>query len=90
MGLPDPHRPLRADHRFIKRLLSVVLAGKVEDVPEEYDLISWVFLRAGGSWEGVFHGAPLDIQKLKKVIKVAYEKGYLTKKYNWGKKKKKK
>jgi len=87
VGLPDPRRPLRADHRYIQKLLSVVLGGKVEDVPEEYDRISKVFVKAGGSWAGIFHGSPLHVQKLKKVIKIAYDKGHLTKKYQWGRRK---
>jgi len=80
----DPRSPVRADHRFIKKLTVSTLEGKVEYVPEEFSLISDVFVRAGGSWERVFKGSPTDIRKLKKVLKAAYEKGQMTKKHKWG------
>ena len=84
MGGTSPKVPLRADHRFIKRLIKSTLEGKVEEIPGEYDRIAWVFGRAGGSWERLFLGSPFDIEKLKKVIKTAFDKGYLTKKHKWG------
>ncbi len=80
----DPRSPVRADHRFIKKLTVSTLEGKVEYVPEEFDLISEVFIQAGGSWQRVFLGSPDDIQKLKKVMKAAFEKGRMTKKHKWG------
>jgi DNA repair ATPase RecN len=75
--------PLRADHRFIEKLMHSILAGKVEHVPEEFDLISLVFQKAGGSWRRVFQGSPADISLLKKVMKRAFALNRLTKKYNW-------
>lgn len=80
----NPRSPVRADHRFIKKLVSLTLEGKVECVPEEFDLIAKVFERAGGSWVRIFRGSPEDIQKLKKVIKAAHKKGLMTKKHKWG------
>lgn len=83
MGSMNPKVPVRADHRFIQKYITVVLGGKVENVPEEFSLVSKVFIKAGGSWEKVFMGSPEDVELLKKVLKTAYEKGYLTKKYKW-------
>lgn len=80
----DPRSPIRADHRFIKKLTASTLEGKVEYVPEEFSLISRVFVQAGGSWQRIFSGSPADIRKLKKVLKAAYKKGLMTKKYKWG------
>ena len=80
----DPRSPIRADHRFIKKLVISTLEGKIEYVPEEFDLISRVFVQAGGSWERVFKGSPQDIRKLKKVLKTAFKKGFMTKKHKWG------
>lgn len=80
----DPRSPVRADHRFIKKLTVSTLEGKIEYVPEEFDLISEVFAKAGGSWHRIFMGSPMDIRKLKKVLKAAYKKGFMTKKYKWG------
>ena len=84
MAESNPKAPLRADHRFIKRLIGVVLEGKVEQVPEEYDRVARVFRKAGGSWQRLFRGSPEEINRLKKVLDVAYDKGYMTKKHKWG------
>lgn len=76
--------PLRSDYRFLRRLVSSILGGKVEEVPEEFDMMIRVFARAGGSWERIFKGSPRDIALLKDIVKVAYRKGHLTKKHQWG------
>ena len=60
-----------------------MLGGKVEQVPEEFDLISRVFREAGGSWAGIFNGAPKDMSLLKEVIKMAFKKQMLTVKRDW-------
>jgi len=83
MGTMDPRTPIRADHRFIYKYVSSLLGGKIELVPDEFSSISDVFLKAGGSWEKIFHGSMADIVLLKKVIKTAYDEGYLTKKHKW-------
>ena len=83
MGVADPKTPTRADHRFIKRLLSTTLEGKVVEQPDEFDRISRVFSKAGGSWERIFHGSVRDTVLLRQIIKLAYKKGYLTKKGKW-------
>jgi hypothetical protein len=82
MGL-SPGSPLRADHRFIKQLLTTILGGKVEHVPAEFDLLSEVFIKAGGSWESIFRGSPEGLDLLKKVIDVAFKNNRLTKKHRW-------
>lgn len=84
MAGPDPRKPLRADHRLIKKLCASLLGGKVEAVPEEFNQIASAFRRYGGSWVRLFQGSPKDMDKLKKVIKAAYKKGILTKHYTWG------
>jgi len=80
----NPRSPVKANHRFMQKMMSVVLSGKVEHVPAEFDLISQVFKKAGGSWEKLFHGSPQEFSLLRKVMKVALDKGYLTKKQQWG------
>lgn len=84
MPVPSPKTPLRADHRFIKQLVESVLGGKFEQVPSEFEVVSRVFSRRGGSWTAVFDGSPKDIHLLKQVLKVAAKSGFLTSKYEWG------
>ena len=74
----------RADYRMIKKIMQMSLDGKVEHVPAEYERILRVFSKAGGSWQRLFQGgSPKDMALLKLVIKVAYKKGFLTKKHKW-------
>ena len=80
----NPKTPLRADHRFLKKMLTVILGGKVEHRPKELDLLSDVFKKAGGKWSRIFLGSPSDFELLSKVAKIAHKKGYLTKKHKWG------
>jgi hypothetical protein len=83
MAVPDPRVPVRADHRFIKKVISTTLKGKVVEIPSEFSRISRVFSKAGGSWERLHKGSVRDILLLKKVVKVAFDKGHLTKQENW-------
>lgn len=83
MATMDPKVPIKADHRFIQKVISITLRGKVEYRPSEFDRISRVFYRMGGSWERLFNGSPEDISRLKKIIKLAYKGGFLTKKEPW-------
>lgn len=71
---------VRADHIFIRKLLIMVSDGRVEHVRAEYDRIADVFSKAGGSWERLFKGNYEDTLLLKRVVKVAIKKGYVTKK----------
>ena len=79
----SPQWPVRADHRFMLKLSSMVLAGKILPRPEEFDRIGRVFSKAGGSWSSLFNGSEPDISLLKSVMKVAFKNGYLTKKEKW-------
>ena len=83
MATSNPQTPVRADHRFIKKLMDSVLSGKVSNRPEESDRISDQFMELGGSWFRIFNGSPADVTLLKKVIKVLYKKGLLTKSPKW-------
>lgn len=83
MGIPGPKFPVRADHRFIQNLLKTTLGGKVESVPTEFEMLSRVFRRAGGSWQRVFQGSPQDTDFLKRIIRRAFQSGRLTKKRRW-------
>jgi len=79
----DVHTPLRADHRFIKKVTAIVLGGKVESRSSEFTMLSEAFRQLGGSWERVFKGSPQDIHLLKRIIKRAYKRDLLTKKEPW-------
>ena len=80
-----PQTPPRADHRFIHKMTSITLGGKVEYRPSEFDRIARVFSRMGGSWERLFRGgSPQDVNLVKKLIKAAFKAGLLTKKEKWG------
>jgi hypothetical protein len=79
----DPLKPSRADYRLIRKLLDSSFSGKVLHVQGEYGLIAKVFAKAGGSWERIFKGSSKDIGLLKRVLKVAYKKGFLTKASQW-------
>lgn len=79
----SPITPVRADHRFIMKVINMVLSGKVHPQPSEFDRISSVFLQVGGSWERLFKGSPADTHLLKRIIKLASKKGFLTRKESW-------
>jgi len=61
----------------------MVLGGKFHPRANEFDRVSRVFSKAGGSWKRIFHGSVEDINLLKTVLKVAAKNGYLTKKESW-------
>jgi hypothetical protein len=83
VGLLSPRKPVRADHRYLSKMLDVLLEDKVEHRASEYTALSRVFLDYGGSWERLLGGSIADIVKLKEVISFAYENGHLTKKEKW-------
>jgi len=83
MGILNPRSPVRADHRYLQTLMQSILGGKVELVPEECDMISRVFLKAGGSWQRLFQGSPQDTSLLKRIIRHAHKTKRLTPKRNW-------
>ena len=77
----NPNWPTLAHHRFILKIVGTGFKGKVEESPKNFDLISRVFKKAGGSWRGIFMGgSSKDIDLLKKVIRVAVKRGSLKKK----------
>lgn len=79
----DPLSPSRADHRFLRKLASILFGGKTDPSPEDLDLVCRVFRLAGGSWEHLFLGSTRELTLLKKILKVAYRKGHLTKAPEW-------
>ena len=83
----DQINPLKASHRFIRKLLEVGHGGKVTHFPKEYEFVSSIFRKAGGSWERVFQGSPDDVCLLKKVLKMAVQKKYITPAAQWSKQK---
>lgn len=74
--------PIRADHRFLKKMMAITVKGALI-IPSELDFISRVFIRMGGSWESVFKGSVKDIDLLRRIIKKAMKEGFLTKKEKW-------
>ena len=84
MAKVTPKWPTRADHRFILRMVKLNLEGKVVPRPAEFNRVARVFSKAGGSWERLFLGSPEDIELLKRVLKIAFKNGYLTKTETWG------
>lgn len=71
--------PVRADHRLLARMIDLTFGDKVVVRTKELDWLSRVFSRSGGSWEGIFTGSTDEWTRLKKLIKLAYEKGFLLK-----------
>lgn len=83
--MAQPSTPVRAHHRLLKEILSSSFSGSgVAPTPDELDLVSRVFQRAGGSWVRVYSGSVRDVTLLKKTLKVAVSKGHFTKASNWG------
>jgi len=76
----SPKDPSRADHRFIRYQLKEFLSKKpVHHNPSEYDHVSRVFARAGGSWERLFKGSVRDIVLLRRILKIAVKQGFISK-----------
>jgi len=64
---------------MIARLLDVS-PGKFLDKAEEYNKISEVFQKAGGSWEKLFLGSTDEMSLLRKTVKAAISTGIVSKK----------
>ena len=73
-----PDYPTRADYRFIKKILDMHYSSKVEYRATEFEKLSNVFLKAGGSWEALFKGSTKDVSLMKKIVKIAVKKKFLT------------
>jgi hypothetical protein len=81
----SPETPVQAHHRLLKSLMMLSPGGKdLDPRPEEMDLVARVFLKAGGSWAGVFQGSVEEMGLLRKTIKLASKRGVFTKKSQWG------
>lgn len=80
---PTPKSPLRAHHRVIRRIIDSVTSKKAEHRKDEYAFVNRIFKKAGGSWEAVFMGDARQINLLKKIVKLAFKKKYITKKDSW-------
>jgi hypothetical protein len=52
--------------------------------PKELDRVAHVFEKAGGSWEKLTKGSVDDFDLMRRVIKVAVKKGYISKSPKWG------
>ena len=79
-----PSDPPRADHRLIRYMLDAFYKKKgVAPDPDEFDKVTNVFSVMGGSWERLFKGSAKDIELLKNCIKIAIEKGVLSKAPKW-------
>ena len=71
--------PIRADYRIMKDILTTSFGqAGVSPTPKDLDLVSKVFLRAGGSWEQVFLGSVKDVALLKKTLKAAIDGKHMT------------
>ena len=79
----SPFTPVRSDHRLIRKIIGSMYGTSMVTKPSEYDRIARVFKKAGGSWERVFLGSPKDLDLLRRVIRIAAKKGFLTKKEPW-------
>lgn len=79
-----PSDPPRADHRLIKYVVETFYGKKgVQSDPREFDKVSNVYALMGGSWERLFKGSAKEINLLKKIVKIAIEKGVISKKPKW-------
>lgn len=71
--------PSRADHRLIAYILDTFFKKKsVLHDPDEFDHVSRVFQRAGGSWERLFKGSATDVNLLRRIVKIAINEGHLS------------
>ena len=75
-----PTSPVRADHRFIQKLVDIGGKGGVVYLPREYTELSDMFIRYGGSWEKLFKGSPQEVSRLKGLLKFAIKQGLITSK----------
>ena len=80
-----PKEPVYAHHRILRELTHISHEDdKVAPTPEEFNRISRVFRRRGGSWIRLYQGSIEDMTLLKLTLKVAIEKGFVTKASSWG------
>ncbi len=71
--------PSRADHRLLVYILDTFFKKKnVQHDPKEFDHVSRVFQRAGGSWERLFKGSATDVNLLRRIVKIAIAEGHIS------------
>lgn len=75
--------PVRADHRFLLKLVKILFGGKVVPRVSEFDAVLDRFSEEGGSWEALFGGKLSEISKLRKILKAAYEAREMTRSEDW-------
>lgn len=78
----NPIEPTRADYRKMLVLLREK-KDEFDPTPDELGKLSRVFVRCGGSWEKLSKGDPSQVVRLRKVLKVACDRGYISKKKEW-------
>jgi len=84
MGKRTPTSPTSAHHRYMRSMVATHFGDKkVQPTPEEFDKVSSVFKKAGGSWERLFKGSISDVNLLKRIFKVAVKDDILTKSQRW-------
>jgi hypothetical protein len=74
----SPTSPVRADHRFIQKLIDIGGSKGAVYLPREFTALSEAFIRYGGSWERIFKGSPEDVSQLKGLLKYAIKNGHIT------------
>jgi len=77
-----PNSPVKANHRFIRMVLNTMGEKNIAHIESEYDRVSRVFGKMGGSWAEIFKGSVEQVNLLKKVLKFAVKHGHITK--SWG------
>ena len=77
--------PVKASHRFLLTVATSLMGGgkSYDPTPKELDFVSRIFIRAGGSWRRLFRGSVDDVNLVKRIMRIAGKKGYLTLKSNW-------
>jgi succinylglutamate desuccinylase len=76
--------PIRADHRYVVQMLNTVFKGdRTSPSKAEVEILCEVFAKAGGSWERLFQGSAEDENLLRRVARVAIQRGLLTRQSTW-------
>ena len=70
---------IQSDHILLDRMLKMYCESPKPTI-DDLDRISKSFRQIGGSWENVILGDIDELSRLKKLVKFAYQNGYVTKK----------
>ena len=80
-----PTSPTSSYHRLLRTMVTLNHEDEgLSPTPKELDLVAKVFVKAGGSWEKLAKGSVDDFDLMRRVIKVAIKKGYISKSPKWG------